>query len=113
MPTDLSDELAHAKCEMFLDVQQPTLLIGWFRRGEPCELTTSLKSMQVSFKPCERQREEGRCVLHALPAKSNSWHEKFVQELASEEYVETERVIINSHAETERVAQRPRRSPGK
>ena len=60
-----------AKCEMFLDVQQPTLLIGWSRRGEPGELTTSLKSMQVSFKLCERQREEGRCGLHALPEKSN------------------------------------------
>ena len=110
---DLSDEPVQAKCEMFLDVQQPTLLIGWSRREESGELTTSLKPMQVAFKPCERQREEGRCVLHALAEKSNSWHEKFVQELASEEYVETERVIINSHAETERVAQRPRRSPGK
>ena len=49
-PMDLSDERVQAKCEMLLDLQKPTLLIGESRCGESGELATSLKSLRFAFK---------------------------------------------------------------
>ena len=87
----------HTKSKMLSNGPKPTLLMRE-SCGESGGLNTSLTSL--AFKLCERQREELRYFLQALPDESTSWHGKFVKKLASEDNVENVRVNIDDVVNT-------------
>ena len=54
-----SDDLVQSKCEMMLNGQQPTLLMGGSNCADSGELHKPLKALHFALKLCERQHSEG------------------------------------------------------
>ena len=69
---NLSDDLVQSKCEVMLNGQKPTLLIGGSHCAESGELNERLKSLQSVIQLYERQRCEEPHFMHAHPEGSKS-----------------------------------------